>query len=442
MYYIFKNLKHITIILMFVSVLFFLFGVFLPLRNKLELQLNEVFKNNVLLVEENIENSFDNFMEGAESLSSRTMIRNKLIEYKNGEITFSNLKNYTQNKYVDGAKVLDNLIAAYRIINNKIIASCGVKDYQSFIKYVSFDNKSTSIKLLDNKGILIVNSLVKKNNGTKLANDIVIYDLKSLFKDINSSDYNYDIIYNEKEINEKVENDSKIINYKKILNTNYWLKVKVNTSELYRTIDSLFLKIIGGLIVLILIVIISFYKVLNSTSKKVINQLEEKIEKITKLSETDEMLETYNRSKLMDMLAKELERAQRYENNLSVIMFDLDYFKKINDEYGHIIGDEILVEVVIIIKNEIREGDFLGRYGGDEFIIVNPETNLSNSTMLAERLRIMIENNKFNKVEDVSCSFGVTELKINDDLDSLLKRVDDALYKAKRNGKNRVEKIS
>ena len=112
-------------------------------------------------------------------------------------------------------------------------------------------------------------------------------------------------------------------------------------------------------------------------------------------------------------------------------MFDIDKFKEINDEYGHLIGDKILIRMTELIKNEIREIDSFARYGGDEFMIINPETKLNGAVELAERLRKKIEDTDFAKVEKVSCSFGVAQLKAEDDIDSFLKRVDDYLYKAK-----------
>jgi len=112
-------------------------------------------------------------------------------------------------------------------------------------------------------------------------------------------------------------------------------------------------------------------------------------------------------------------------------MFDIDKFKEINDEYGHLIGDRILIRMTELIKTETREIDSFARYGGDEFMIINPETKLKDAVKLAERLRKRIENEDFDEVEKATCSFGVAELKAEDDIDSLLKRVDDYLYKAK-----------
>ena len=432
MQYIFNRLKYLIIIVIVITVFFFYFGVFSPLRSELETSLQEEFKRSVTITEQNVENTFNRFIEGSESLSSRTMIKNKLAQYLNDEISLVDLRDYTKEKYADGAQVLDNIVGAYRIADNKIITGWGEKEFKDFKEFLSYNNKKSQITILKEKSLLIVNSPIFKND-KKLGNDIVVFNLDKLLKEINSQQINYNIIYNENITKEKLIVEDNIKNFRQLLNTNYFLKAKMAKEDLYNTLNSLSIKIIGSFILLLLLIIIIFYKTLNYTSKKIINRLKERVI-------TDEMLDIYNRTKLMDKLQEEIKRAKRYKSNLSLIMFDIDYFKEINDEYGHQIGDDVLVEIIDIVKEEIREVDFLARYGGDEFMIINPETSLSNSEQLAERLRTKIANNEFKDVAEVTCSFGVAELNKKGNIDNLLKRVDDALYEAKEKGRNKVIK--
>jgi len=248
--------------------------------------------------------------------------------------------------------------------------------------------------------------------------------------EINQQETNCEIVYRTDKIGE-LETDNTVVDYRRLLNTDYWLKVETSKDKLYHSLNLLSFKIIGGFIFLLLVIVFIFYKTLTLSYKKIINELEEKVKKITEISETDEMLGIYNRSKFFDILESEIYRSSRYEHPLSLIMFDFDKFKEINDEYGHLIGDKILIRMTELIKNEIREIDSFARYGGDEFMIINPETKLNGAVELAERLRKKIENEDFDEVEKATCSFGVAELKAEDDIDSLLKRVDDYLYKAK-----------
>ncbi|WP_176760104.1 GGDEF domain-containing protein [Halanaerobium congolense] len=422
-------MKYLIITTVVVLIIFFYFGVFSPLKTELEESLNQNFKNFVSITEINVENKFSRYKEGAESLSSRTMIRNKLEEYNEKDISLQELKDYTQAKYSDGVKVLENIVSAFRITEGEVIANWGEKDFEIFSSYINYDNQTTEIKILQDNYFIIINSMIKKDN-IKLGNDIVVFNFKPLMNKINEQKTDCEIVYSEKKI-ENLETDKLIIDYRRLLNTNYWLKSKISKDKLYYTLNKLSFKIIGGFLFLLLIIATAFSKTLTTTSKKIITELEEKVEKITEISETDDMLGIYNRSKFFDVLKSEIYRSRRYENNLSLIMFDVDRFKNINDEYGHLVGDKVLKKTTEIINSQIRELDLFARYGGDEFMILNPETKLNDAVKLAERVRKKIENTDFAEVKDVSCSFGVAELKVEDDIDSLLKRLDDALYKAK-----------
>ena len=131
---------------------------------------------------------------------------------------------------------------------------------------------------------------------------------------------------------------------------------------------------------------------------------------------------------------------KRYGGTFSIIFFDLDGFKQINDEYGHLAGDAVLKEVAGVVQNANRNADIFARYGGEEFIILTPSTGIVGATVHAERLRIDIENHRFSEINRLTCSFGIAEYKPDaDDVPSLFKRADTALYNAKSLGRNRVE---
>ena len=120
-------------------------------------------------------------------------------------------------------------------------------------------------------------------------------------------------------------------------------------------------------------------------------------------------------------------------------MFDIDRFKEINDIFGHQAGDSVLSELASLIKDNIRKDDFLARFGGEEFMIISNNISVGGAVELAEKLRFKIENHGFSLKIKVRCSFGVTGYKRDDTAESIVKRADEALYKAKENGRNRVE---
>ncbi|MDH5654751.1 MAG: diguanylate cyclase [Spirochaetia bacterium] len=160
------------------------------------------------------------------------------------------------------------------------------------------------------------------------------------------------------------------------------------------------------------------------------------------LAMKDPLTGAYNRNRFNSNLENEIERSLRYNHPLSLIIFDIDYFKKFNDEFGHPVGDKILINLSKLIKSNIRITDIFARYGGEEFIILLPETSIKKAAVMAENLRKLIEFNSAHNPEcpkQITCSFGVTELHDDDSSETIIKRVDDALYRAKNAGRNRVE---
>ena len=134
----------------------------------------------------------------------------------------------------------------------------------------------------------------------------------------------------------------------------------------------------------------------------------------------------------------EIKRAERYGEALSLVMFDIDQFKRINDTYGHLVGDEVLIHVAKLIGERIRASEILARWGGEEFILVLPQTDMENAVHLAGELRALMQKYEFPQVGTVTASFGVTQYSRGDSMDSLLHRADIALYRAKESGRNRV----
>jgi diguanylate cyclase (GGDEF)-like protein/PAS domain S-box-containing protein len=175
--------------------------------------------------------------------------------------------------------------------------------------------------------------------------------------------------------------------------------------------------------------------VLNSIDITKIKEMEEELKR---LSITDQLTQIYNRVKFHQALTEEIKRQRRYETDLTIIMFDIDHFKRINDTYGHDVGDKILVSLVELGKQCIRETDIFSRWGGEEFMILLPHTTLDNAAKLSERIRVKIMESNFEVVESVTCSFGVSELLPEDTDETFTKRVDNALYESKRNGRNRM----
>ena len=161
-----------------------------------------------------------------------------------------------------------------------------------------------------------------------------------------------------------------------------------------------------------------------------------------RLATTDHLTGLYNRIKLNEVFEHELARLNRYPEPLSIILLDIDRFKSINDQYGHAAGDAVLVQIARVLHGRVRVSDCLGRWGGEEFLIICPHTTLSDAHSLADDLRDAIAVRSKEVIEtidtEITASFGVAEWCSHDNRESLMERADNALYAAKHGGRNRV----
>jgi diguanylate cyclase (GGDEF)-like protein len=164
----------------------------------------------------------------------------------------------------------------------------------------------------------------------------------------------------------------------------------------------------------------------------------QKVEIASKAATHDALTGILNRRGFDQMLEYKYSVSKRYLSDLSIIFFDIDHFKNINDAYGHDVGDIILKELATTVKEQVRESDVFARWGGEEFAILLPMSSLEDAFQLASKLQSTIENTHFSVIDGLSCSFGVTQLKQNDEVGTFLKRVDEFLYLAKTTGRDKI----
>lgn len=169
------------------------------------------------------------------------------------------------------------------------------------------------------------------------------------------------------------------------------------------------------------------------------NEMIQRLNKHKLLSITDKLTGLFNRLKLDEALNDEFNRSNRFNRTFGIIIIDIDYFKKVNDTYGHIVGDQALIQFAKILKENIRKIDILGRWGGEEFMIICSETDFQGTIKLAQSLREIISKYDFPTIGNLSASFGVSVYDGDENIDKVIARADNALYKAKANGRNKVE---
>ncbi len=161
-------------------------------------------------------------------------------------------------------------------------------------------------------------------------------------------------------------------------------------------------------------------------------------EELNRLATTDTLTGVRNRRHFEAVATAEMARLDRYGEPLSLLLFDIDHFKAVNDRYGHLIGDQVLVTLTQRVRGQLRAVDVLARWGGEEFVVLLPHCGAEEARRLAEKLRALIAGEPFPTVGGVTTSFGVAECRAHETLDDWLKRADDALYRAKSGGRNRV----
>ncbi|MSP62543.1 MAG: GGDEF domain-containing protein [Myxococcales bacterium] len=162
-------------------------------------------------------------------------------------------------------------------------------------------------------------------------------------------------------------------------------------------------------------------------------------EEIYRLTTIDGLTQIYNKRYFLEMLEREISRAKRYHRGISLLIFDIDHFKNINDTHGHLAGDHVLKQLSTVVKNKIRREDVLARYGGEEFAIILPEIDVTSGLALGEKLRKLIEKSPFKFEETkipVTVSVGVAGAGDGDNSEALIKRADDKMYEAKNGGRN------
>ena len=169
------------------------------------------------------------------------------------------------------------------------------------------------------------------------------------------------------------------------------------------------------------------------------NQLLDMVDSLNIKASTDALTGALNRHGFHELAGGELQRALRYHRKLSMIIADVDHFKRINDSHGHAVGDRVLIQLACLIRDNMRGTDIFARWGGEEFIILTPETSAEEAARLAEKLRLLFETFHAKDLPRFTVSFGVAEFAKGDNLETLFAKADQALYLAKDTGRNRVE---
>ncbi len=248
---------------------------------------------------------------------------------------------------------------------------------------------------------------------------------KALYK------YKEELFSNKKEsVNYTRNGDEYLVHSKFIPELNLYLLVQAKVSDFtYDVKQAFFLNLLLSLLLTAIIVLI------------IIQMIQKHSEKLENIANYDSLTELLTRRFFNDKIQEQLLRQKRKEVDMSILFLDIDNFKHVNDTFGHDIGDKVLLRVAQIMKNNVREIDYISRWGGEEFIIALIDSSLEESQKVAEKIRIKFEEDSvlFTLLSyKLTSSFGLTQIKENDRIEDIVKRADKALYEAKNTGKNKV----
>lgn len=233
---------------------------------------------------------------------------------------------------------------------------------------------------------------------------------------------------NDMTLNKKLDFNEKLLIKEEIVNNQLYLTYPLDLNNIK---EKAFFNSLGKILILMLLVIISIILV----------YLKLILDKVQHLANTDSLTKLLNRRAMQDAMDNQIKISRRYRQPLSFLLLDIDFFKKVNDTYGHHIGDLVLVEISKLLQNTIRDCDIVGRFGGEEFLITLANTDLDEAFITAERLREMINKIEIKKKRlNITVSIGCYSLKEEDSYESILKKVDKLLYKAKNTGRDKTVK--
>lgn len=426
-----------------IIVVFFI--VFLPMKVALEKSLIENFAQISYTNYHAFENSIQRGIEGAKSLSSRTMIRNAIGDYKSGKMNLKQLEDFTQEKYEDGAKAIDNLLFAERIVDEKVIAKYSATNNKVNTQLFEIEKESNLecvSKIIVNEesiSAIIVSPIIIDN---KVAGyDKIVYGLDKQLDLLCTKTISANLMsQNDYEsFTEKVKAVRKIDKIDVFESIEYYFAItniqedmyfisKQKKDSLLEPISQLAIRIItGGSLAFIFFAIIVYFYIVRF-AKKELGNLETSRNAFKKIAYIDHLTGAYSRQ-FLDIWNKNI---RSHKTKYAVVMIDVDDFKNINDIYGHAIGDKVLRQLSVAIMKSIRQSDMLIRYGGDEFVLILSDVEVDGANDLIGRIKGQMKIAVDSSIEiEIQISYGISLLTGDNDLEELLKDADSKMYECK-----------
>ncbi len=426
-----RRSRMIFIVVVLFSMLVTPLGVYLPMKNEIELNMLTYFN---LLSETKIDSftvTIDKYIQAAKSLSSRSAIRDKAVEYLSGDISFEDLTDFTTSKYLDGVAVINNLVCAKRIVDCQIVVSfnstgnnCVVSDYT--------DLKELTYCYIIRDGIALFEVVSPITADEKLVGyDVVDFSLESTIASLNDdSPVSFELTQDTIDIDKLDEFDNLYENMSYVyfierINDSYDIVISLTKADLFQSLHTLTKRIVAFLIASYFIIFITIYLFIIKYAKKQIRNLSTARDTFKKHADVDTLTGANSRHYFENFIS-----SHPYEKG-TLIMIDLDDFKNINDIYGHVIGDEALKTTASAIRHTIRNDDLIIRYGGDEFLILLRMDSQSHGLEIINRIKTTLSKQRPFQFE-IDFSFGIVHVDSLMNINDHISQADKLMYQNKQ----------
>lgn len=439
-----RKFKKLILISLTTIALFTFIGIYIPMKAELEKETVENFKLEAKLNMYIFEQYVSNCITEANTLSSRSLINDKIIAYYKQELTLEKLREYMQPNFREGAAALDEMVAAYRIVDHRLVATYGntripEEDYHKDIQVVTCEIAENTDGIIT---IKIYSPIIK--NSKVLGYDIVIYagdEVVRVFKQENTvfSILNYE--------EAKSVNDNKTIVYykegrmyikdetvyylKQIAKTSQYMYISIGHQELFHVVDRISFTVFTGFLIGILLTVIFTNWYIVSHAETLLKIIEDSRLKYKEYATKDTLTGAYSRLYL-EQFKQDWSKNDKYQEFcVCLVMIDIDNFKQINDENGHAMGDEALKYVVRIFQTSLREDDIIIRLGGDEFLILLHNCKESLAEEIIKRVLEQLKH-PIDFPIPILLSYGIEEICKVEQLEEALALADQKMYHLKK----------
>jgi|GEM_PF-1909436 diguanylate cyclase (GGDEF)-like protein len=426
-----KRTRVVFAVIVIMSLIVTIFGIFRPMKAEIETNLYSNFSLLAKSRVQSLETAIDKSIQGAQSLSSRTMIKNEIVRYHDGTVSFDALADYTKEKYVEGVEALDGMVFAQRYVDGKPVCTVDICDMcqDGLTPPEETDSIRYHMVSIDGKTFLNIVSPIMGDSEV-IGYDSVFYTFDDMLATLNDSEVQLKIISpeflteNHYETEKLYDAEDRVYYFSNISDA---ISVSVSTprTSLLKSLQMLSRMVIYRVITGYLIVLLVVYILIIRFANHQISKLTSDRDNYKSYANQDFLTGAYSRL-FLETMTSDCERT-----SFRLILIDLDNFKEINDRYGHAKGDDVLKFTVNIFKRVVRESDFVVRYGGDEFLLLVRNADIETAERLIDRIKeAILESSPFEF--PIGFSYGISQFDSADDIYERIRDADKNMYADKR----------